>query len=116
MGEGIVTLRATSASTETASNNPTKISATPFMLRERHPWGSGLQSNRLLADARKSLRAAPLKEGYSIYTLRNNIFTPRCFGNATSPIRALVPSDDERAAALRVMGAEVAGPTSPAPE
>jgi hypothetical protein len=36
------------------------------------------------ADARKSLQAAPLKEGYSIYTLRNSVFTPRCFGNATS--------------------------------
>jgi hypothetical protein len=32
------------------------------------------------------------------------------------PIRGLVPSDDERAAALRAMGADVVGPTSPAPE
>jgi len=32
------------------------------------------------------------------------------------PIRALVPSDDERAAALLAMGAEVVGPTSPAPD
>jgi hypothetical protein len=32
------------------------------------------------------------------------------------PIGALVPSDDERAAALQAMGAEVVEPTSPAPE